>query len=587
MNKYLVSILSILLLLTGCHNISKQEQSDKKVNVSAYYRYNNEPMYGIHILAYNYESAYKKVKTGKFLSTDFSHYTFREVKKKYTVSNKVVDMGNYRFGQGIKNNSSDAKEIIKILFDETPDYLTYMNGLKPEIAMSNPDKPNRKFTNKDGKIVGKIPKGITIFQDTTGVTKYRLLDVKEGSVLYLGNTRPDTKKILINDKKNKDDISVDYGSKVTYSIPTTSNQMTVRVSPNFVVDEVNVDYQKTFDPIIQKKAVDGNLVSVSGSPSLSGSVVRYQLKKDQMNNKYDQEKMMTYLSKSLATLHSIDKLSFNFDSHRPENIIIKGHVSSVKTYTIPLLIEQKDDTKDVIEKTIDVYNTSFSQGVFVSDDVSDIKTPQVNSYGINFATYSATTNKPIDNINFVLGRVKKGKVSLFSHRQDGVGWINTQASLKDLNASYLKNSPVELIGNHYIYSDGKERQINLIDNFWGYDETRQRKENSALFKIRGLSSHYKYFLLPLSKSDKVINNGNPIFFKVDKNTISTASKNNYGLNAYIADLSYGNQEYNPISVLIKGQKEKRNRNPIVVIAVALTFIIIIYIAIIYLYIKSF
>ncbi|MGT2932486.1 hypothetical protein [Streptococcus catagoni] len=575
MKKYLIFFLSLLLLLTGCKNSNNTQKIYKKVNVETFYHFNNKPMYGIHIEAFNYETAFRKIKSGKFQKNDFEHYTFDSVRKQYSVEGRTVSLGKYQFGEGIKNTSNDAKEIIKILFENDLDYLTYMNGLKERVNLLNPDNPRYKFTDKNGKAVGKIESGVSILRDTTGTSRYKLVDIKENSVVYLGNTKLPQKAIILNDKKTRKDISADYGEEITYKIPLVSKDMAIQVSPNFVVDSVSQPYRREIEPTLKKEAQDGNLVDVSGSPTIANKVIKYSFLKKNFDDA-DIKKADEDLAKSVSKLHSIEKLVFEFGEDLPKEIVIKGHVSSMKNYHLPVIIEKADESIESVNKSIDVYSSSFSQGIYLTNKSGNILTPQVKSYGINFVTLDGKTNKPVSHIDFMLGRIKDKSIEILKKENGKTTWKKTDLSMKELVKSSSSLDPFVFTGNHYTYIDGTRRELPINEDFWIYDRETQKKENQPLFKIRGLSKNYKYFVLPASKTKLIVNQNKPLYFSVNKNTISESKSSNYELNGFISDMKYGKEEYHTIPTLKKGDTMNAPKNPLIKIILILISVFLIY-----------
>lgn len=160
------------------------------------------------------------------------------------------------------------------------------------------------------------------------------------------------------------------------------------------------------------------------------------------------------------------------------------------------------EKKGVIEtkrSLISVDNQKQDQGIFVEDSKGYIKTPSLSSYGINFAMYDDNQNRLLQGSEYILGRLNADKkVSLY---QPNGFWINTQKTIKSLNKEYLNQNAYHIRGNNIIGIDGYSNDIDLNPRLWAYNYKKQVKSNQSLFKLRGLSNKYKYFLIQ-TKSQK-------------------------------------------------------------------------------------
>ncbi|MGT2686091.1 hypothetical protein ACVRWT_01735 [Streptococcus porcinus] len=585
MTKKILIVVTFLLLLTGCKKSSNSENTYKKVDITAYYHYNNQPMQGIHVAVFNYETAYRKIRSGKFNTSDFSHYTLDSVRKKYDVYDSKVNLGDYQFGQGIKHNDAEAKAIIKILFENSLDYLTFMNGLKKEVFLSNPENTRYKFSNQSGKLIGNVESGLSILRDTTGSKDYRLVRLANNSTVYLGNSRPNKKPILLNGKQKLSGISADLGEEITYEIPITSRKMLIRLSPNFVIDSANHHYQEKIDPIITKKSDKGKLTDSKYSPTIVNGQISYRIGKENPD-KNDLDIMDKEVTLALSKLYAIKSLNFNFEKNTKDKLIIKGHVSSRVNYKLPLILEKPNDQTSHMEKSFEVYNTKSSQGIFVLDENGGILTPQIRSYGINFVTNNQKTNKPISGIQFILGRIRKGKVEVLETNKETTFWTNTHLNQIEFIKKISCFQPFLISGERFTYVDGNVRDIPINYDFWVFNKKEQKKDNEPLYKIRGLSDRYKYFIIPQQNEKREVNNKKPIYFKVNGNSISSARITNYEVNGFVSDFKYDDQEYNAIPVKNKGQKSVHHLNPIYKVVGLLVVVIISYIGVIIFFIKK-
>ncbi|SUO89526.1 hypothetical protein [Streptococcus uberis] len=583
MTKKIFILFSFLLLLTGCKVEKTDKESYPKTNISVYYYYNNEPRKGIHVEAFNYETAYRKIQSGKFRNIDFTHYTIDGVKKKYSVSNNKIILDNYQFGQGIKNNAKDAKAIIRILFENSMDYLNFMNGLKPEVTLSNPDNGRYKFSNNEGKLVGQVETGLTLLRDTTGTGSYKMTRIKNNDVIYVGNTRPLKKPITVNEKVVKE-MTTDYGQTITYKIPITSEKISVRLSPNFVVDSSNLIYTSNWDPIVQKNVQNGELVTDEDNPIIVNGLVEYRSKKVKMDAK-DAKFMAKDLSVMLSRLQSITRLDFNIKDSSEKELIIKGHISAKAPYNVPILLEKSDDQTEQMTKTIDVYSSQLNQGLYVSDSQSNIISPTIQSYGINFVTYDASTNKPKTAPAFLLGKVEKGKVYILEDEGNQTVWKKTNFSMKKLLSNQKDSHYHQIEAGKYNYVDGQSRSMDLNYELWNFDEKEQNKEHHALIKVRGLAKNKKYFLLAL-ETNKTVNGNQPYYFKVNQDSIAQASKSNYQINGYISDMTYGKEEYNAIPIVAKKGHVSKPINPLLFTLLVVGLVTLLYVTVTILLIKK-
>ncbi|HGC8430107.1 TPA: SpaA isopeptide-forming pilin-related protein [Streptococcus agalactiae] len=559
--KHIFICLFFMLFLVGCQN-NKKVKTDKKVDITAYYYHNNTPQYSVQINAIHLQTALDKVRTGEFESKDFTHYTFDSIKRKYQVSGKKVLMdNNYRFGSGIKNTRQDAIAIVRLLLEKNKDYLIYMNGLEEPSVLYNPENKRYKFTNNKGKAIGNIPVGLTAFENSAETQEYVLKNIQKNETIYLGNTRVDNPRVTVNNKK-RDTIGVEYGKRITYRIPIYSKQLTVRVSPNFVVDSTNYNYRLSQEPIIAEEGKEGRLYPIDSSISVDGDKII-------LNSSGDETEQKELLQNSLYKLHSIDKLDFDLTNADIKELEITGHVASKRDYNLSVAQEKKGviETK---RSLISVDNQKQDQGIFVEDSKGYIKTPSLSSYGINFAMYDDNQNRLLQGSEYILGRLNADKkVSLY---QPNGFWINTQKTIKSLNKEYLNQNAYHIRGNNIIGIDGYSNDIDLNPRLWAYNYKKQVKSNQSLFKLRGLSNKYKYFLIQTKSPKGYLQSNKPFYFTVNKDSVSKAQFGNYNINGYIMDMQYNKQEYNALANTPKGQKTKKTFKPmtlVILFAVAL------------------
>ncbi|KXT79144.1 hypothetical protein [Streptococcus sp. DD13] len=579
MKKYVIGLLFLLsIVLTGCRN---DKNSSETVSITAYYLYNNNPVYSIEVNAYNYQNALEKVTTGEFEDRDFSHFTFDSVKVHHQVDGEKVTLSNHlSFGRGVVNTEQDARTIIRTLYEQDKNYLNYMNGLKASQSLQNPDNPRRKFSNRDGKLVGQLEKGLTIFENTAEVQAYTMADVEEGGVYYIGNTRPAEQAITINQAKPSESVSLDYGQEVTYSIPVTSSKMTIRVSPNFVVTEASETYQATIDPVLEKKGEGGKLVNVEGSPRLNAGRVL-------LDNSQEDTNSITATENRLSHLHSIQRLDFDLSNRTATTLTIKGYVSSSANYQIPTM-ETRSNGLDVLSETkLTVLNQNQGQGLYVADEQGSIVTPQVNSYGMNFVMVDGSDNTVVTGFKFALGRVENGTISLYQVSKDGkVSWQPTGRTLESLSDQPMTHAETLLEGNQITYVDGKTGSLALNPRIWGYNPQKQVKQNESIFKIRGLSDQYKYVLVPVKLAEGYSRHQSATEFTVSATSIQKAQFGNTEVNGAILDMKYGKEEYNQITLVKEGQSIHRPDNLVLRLLIVVGILLVGYLLVAYLMIKK-
>ncbi|WP_159795620.1 hypothetical protein [Streptococcus halichoeri] len=579
---FLTLAMAVVMVMSACSHSKKAAQHYPKVDVSAYFIYDNEPRYGVHIYALNYETALRKIKSGKFAPNDFSHFTFETVKKDYQVSHDQVAMGQYRFGNNIQNSQADAEKIVTLLFQHNKSYLTYVNGLKSEVLLKNPNNTHYKFTNKKGRAVGHVEKGFTIFQDTAIRKSFKALNVKDGATVYLGNTIKDQAPVLL--EQQEENISKEYGQEVTYQIPIQSDQIVVRVSPNFVVDKTNLPYTKVVEPKLRTTIQDGEIVAVKNSPTLIDGHI--QLTADQSGaSAIEQKKLSKDLTTYATKLGSIDKLTFSNIDQSVRTLEIKGHVSGRVNYQLPVIIESDNGEMTPKTQNLDVYSAYSKQGLFIEDAKGYRITPQVESYGINFVTHD-DSNNPVSGPSFLVGKIHKKKVYLLATSSKGQGqWVNTNLNVKQFMQAPHSQKALAFQSNRTTYTDGQTKTIPINDRIWAYDAKDQTKANKALYKLRGFSNQQQYFLWPVHKNTSV-NQGKPIYFQVNDDSIAKAQETNYRVNGSIVDMAYGSEEYNAILITQKQTKPKKQISPVTLIIIFVGAVSLFYLVLIYYIIKK-
>ncbi|HEN2234678.1 TPA: surface protein, partial [Streptococcus agalactiae] len=321
-----------------------------------------------------------------------------------------------------------------------------------------------------GKAIGNIPVGLTAFENSAETQEYVLKNIQKNETIYLGNTRVDNPRVTVNNKK-RDTIGVEYGKRITYRIPIYSKQLTVRVSPNFVVDSTNYNYRLSQAPIIAEEGKEGRLYPIDSSISVDGDKIV-------LNSSGDETEQKELLQNSLYKLHSIDKLDFDLTNADIKELEITGHVASKRDYNLSVAQEKKGviETK---RSLISVDNQKQDQGIFVEDSKGYIKTPSLSSYGINFAMYDDNQNRLLQGSEYILGRLNADKkVSLY---QPNGFWINTQKTIKSLNKEYLNQNAYHIRGNNIIGIDGYSNDIDLNPRLWAYNYKKQVKSNQSLF----------------------------------------------------------------------------------------------------------
>lgn len=556
MKKKTLIVITLLLLLTGCKPNLKNQNQTTNVEISAYYLNENIPEPNVQIIAKNYQTVLNKIKTGDFTKKDFEHYSFDEIQKAYSFSKQIVTLPNgLRFGKNIKNNSSDAEQIIKYISFKTMDYLDFLNNFDNSsvVVLTTPENKRHKFTNANGIAVGTVKKGFTIFVNSEDPKKLVLKTIKKKGTIYVGNTQPINPQIHISGaEKKRGKYSIDFGKKIQYHIPVNKvNQIQIKVTPHFIIDNTNIPIKKEKNLIENKYFVESFL---------------------NKNENFNENK----IAEGISTLDYTKLILFDVAQFQGKELIIEGHITSSVDYNVAEKVSGKSHN-------ISVQNQRITQGIVVSSDDNYFFTPLLYSYGINFVSVLNDTHQLYSRAEYSL--IRKNK-----HNQE---WVfqkngNSETTWIKLN----KKNKKETIANHtlksgYIYyTDSHYFKIPYNMDLWNYNPKKQEKANNALIKFRGLSKNYTYRIV-LNKSayeikDKSVANN----FKLDSKSIKSAKDNDYQINGFINDQKYGQEEYNAIHLKKQHEIVKENINPKIKLFLALGLFGIIILTLCYLILKK-
>lgn len=560
--------LFVMLVLCFLPTNTVNAKDSQKHQVKAYYFYNNNPIYSVQVVAKNYSLAQHKLMSGKFTKDDLEHFSFNNLKENYEVKNGVVKMEKgLTFGKNITLSKSKANRVIEALYLTNVEFLDYLNEFGPQVTLTNSDNPKYKFSDRDGLSVGNLEEGATIFVTSVNSRDIVLKDITKNETIYLGNTRNNRQIQLDNNGQgHTNHLSVDYGQQVTYRIPIkNAKQLHIDVSPNFVVESVNYPYTKEYHFAVSKKGENGRLTDTTSLTIIDDMInyksSRYELEEDRNKN----------ITEGLSDLQSINRLNVDLSDKKSDDLVVTGHVASEVSYPLQIRLSNRDNnTKSVINKTYNVYNTSSKQGILVSENGVYSKSPMLYSYNINFAVFDASTNKLKTGVQYILGRVDKDKkLYLYSGTRDGKAiWTKQDSKFNATTLSETQNYPL-FKGNYSYAIDGIKRSLELNKFVWEYNVKEQQKDNSALFKINGLSSDYSYKLYQVKVPKGYQLDYKPVNFTVGKASQRQAQFPNYHINGQIMDMEYGSVEYNALPVVAKGKTKTMILNPYLLRIVAI------------------
>lgn len=552
--------LLVVLVLCFLPMGTVRAKDSQKHHIEVYYFYNNNPIYSVQVVAKNYALAQEKLMSGTFTKDELGHFSFNNVKENYEVKNGVVKMDDgLTFGKQVTLSKSEANRVIEALYLTNVEFLDYLNEFGAQVTLTNPDNAKYKFSDKNGLSVGDLEEGLTLFVTSVNSRDIVLKEITKDETIFLGNTR-NNRNVEVEysgEKKNKN-LSVDYGQSVTYRIPIkTAKQLQIDVSPNFVVESVNYPYQKEYYFGVAKEGKDGQLTG-STSLDIMDDVLgykssRYELEKDRNQN----------ISEAISDLQSIYRLTVDVSDKTSDDLLVTGRVASKVDYPLTVRLQNRDnETESVIHETYSVYNSSFKQGILVSENGVYSKSPWLRSYNINFAVFDASTNKLQAGVQYVLGRVDAAnKLYLYAGTQSGKAiWQEQEESFNAIKVSQKESYPL-FKGNYSYAIDGVKLPFELNKFVWEYNAKEQQKDNSALFKIKGLSSAYTYQLYPVKVPKGYQLANKPVTFSVGKTSQKKAQFSNYLINGQILDMAYGHLEYNALPIVPIGKAKQVPLNP--------------------------
>lgn len=560
MSKKFIQFIFFLLSISLLASCGKNKE-EKVSNVESYYFYNNNPVFSIQTYSTNYDTAFQKIKDGKLVEEDFQHFRLDELKKNYTVNHFTISLNeNLKFGIGIKLTNDQAKQVISILYKDAKGYLDFINEFEKVVVFTNPNNSRYRFSDEEGHSIALVPYGLTIFGNSADSTILMTEIDEPNETVVLGNTLTENEKIELDASNFDGNYTADIGELVNYKIPIQSGTtIEVELSPNFVVDTINANYTEEIQVNRKMEGSGGGLVISRTIPAgISAQRNTLVLNREEKNG----SDIPMELSEGLANLQSIKKLLIDTESIDGHFLEITGHIASSVNYAMEVqwLDSEQGNTITEASETIEVPFIANEQGIYVKMDGKYLLSPLLESSSINFAMIDGYSQTLLNGSEYILGRIDKdGRVFVLNMENSGkVYW--KKSSLSQENVSEV-NSNFILKGNSVYYTDGNRSELPYNRNVWAYSEESQRESNSALLKLKGLSSDYKYFLKQVTAPVGYDVSKEVQFFTVSSDSDVKAQFANYQVNGYILGQEYGQEEYNALATVRPGQKIKQNVNP--------------------------
>ncbi|MBO4107599.1 hypothetical protein [Streptococcus suis] len=555
-NKKKMAFIALILGLFLLMPTTQAKEQNQTSQVSAYYYYNNNPIYSIQIQATNYQVAFEKIRSGTFENNELDHYTVDDFKKLYEVKGKTIRLSDTLvFGEGVELTEEESKAVLEVLYRDNRPFLNVLNEFQMQVPLHIPENARYRFTSEEGLSIAELKQGWTIFQNSNDNSfEVIKLDDKEETV-YLGNTLIDQGTITVDATKIDGYHTADIGESVTYKIPLESiSSLELEVSPNFIIDEINAPFTEEVHFVREKKGQDGTLVNIEPLPanvSLDGEI--FKLSKPYSET--DEQEFETALSK----LQAIKKIKVDVNSRSDEFITVTGHVVSTASYLIDIYQSDTEEEKR-FTKNLVVENQNIRQGIYVIADGKYLLTPQVYSNNVNFVMTDGNSHELLTGAEYILGRFdKSGQVSILNYNSEKeLSWEKSELEKGRLIEA---ESNFTISGNQIIYLDGYKSALPFNEKIWAYDESNQTKSNEALFKLRGLSGEYTYFLKQVNGPEGYAEATDVQIFKATKDSESKAQFGDYQVNGFILDLDYGKTEYNALQILKEGQNATLLPNP--------------------------
>lgn len=556
-----------VLFLALCATSPVSAANQEKYSIKAHYYHNNEPMFGVQIVAKNYQTAFEKIESGEFVDDDFSHFSVNYFKAKGLIDGKTIDLGNgLVFGKATKIDSEKAVQIVAWLHQYNRSYLDYLNEFGPHVTLSNPEVSRYKFTNEEGIAVGTIQAGLTVFVSSAS-SRIVTEDIQEDSEVYVGNTQPyidSPIQIVHNEKAVTQDISTDVGQKIIYKIPIKTESLQVDLSPNFKVTSSNVPYNEIGEIKNTYTVEDGKLKNKS----------RVQAEKDVIllsgNGPEEYVKMLDDLPEKVSKLHSIKTLDFDLSTTEEDFLLIEGVV--VSELELPFQIKYKDTFSDEESETtekITIY-AQPNQGIFVRNSITGYLTPRIDSYGANFVVTDATSNSLLSGTSFALLRTDQDNQTFVYTDSERDKWKLLTSEL-DKKMDGIK----EFSSGKIYYADGQFENLDFYRDVWNFDKDEQQALNDSLLKLRGFSGDYNYQLVALDAPENYALDYKSQAFALDEESLAKAQFPNYLVNGYIIDLEYNLEDYNALSLLKDGNRPSSPINPSLMAGLGILTIVII------------
>ncbi|HEL2057442.1 TPA: hypothetical protein TY768_000607 [Streptococcus suis] len=552
-NKKKMAFIALILGLFLLMPTTQAKEQNQTSQVSAYYYYNNNPIYSVQIQATNYDKAFKKLKNGKFEEEDFQHFSLDDVKKQYQVEGTTVQLTEQlTFGKGIKLSSNQANTALELLYRDAQGYLNFINEFEKATILHNPESTRYRFSNEEGLSIGKIPYGKTIFGNSADKT-FKLVTIDDNTeTIYLGNTILEKERIFVDAPRVSGDYTADIGETITYRIRLDeSKKIELELSPHFVVDSINASYQERNRFLREKVGVAGG-VSFMGELPEDVTLTQSGI---EISALYTEEKEND-LKKTIANLQSTRVLEIALDTVTGDYLDVTGHIASSSIYQV----ETMTGNYEGVQSTIEVENQNIRQGIYVIADGKYLLTPQIYSNNVNFVMTDGNSHELLTGVEYILGRFdKSGQVSILNYNSEKeLSWEKSELEKGRLIEA---ESNFTISGNQIIYLDGYKSALPFNEKIWAYDESNQTKSNEALFKLRGLSGEYTYFLKQVNVPEGYAEATDVQIFKATKDSESKAQFGDYQVNGFILDLDYGKTEYNALQILKEGQNATLLPNP--------------------------
>ncbi|OFI47929.1 hypothetical protein BG262_08025 [Floricoccus penangensis] len=597
---FFIFLFSFLLIPISVYSDSKVP---RPYEIVAHVVQDNEAQGEVQVIAKNYQEALEVIQNGSLSEEHYSHYTFSNIEKKFSVDgDKILLTDDLFFGRGVKVSKENAKKIVEILYVNAPSFLNIINNPNktkrdPEIMFTNPEIPRQKVTNNKGITTGKVYGGFTIFTNSNS-SDLVFLDVEKSQEIYVGNTVKNDdidvniSNIKPNYKKNKSsdkEYSADYGQDVIYTIKINkASDVILSSTPNFKISEISVPAK------IEPKFT--NNIKNSKSSDVENGDFAIQLNSENLKSaknldgEVPVDDVVDYASDKLASLKFLYQYRISKEqAPKGTEITVKGKIVGINKERFKLIYDNGINVYEKENQEFNIQVDSYEQGIVVSEIVSNKEifhlSPLVTSGGINFATYDGHSEKLISGGKYIIGRYNEDDNSIYTYNgteDNSPKWEKQNLNYdKDFETNDLSLSNAKTLTSNAInYIDGHNSPIELSNHIWGLNKEKNIKINESLIHVRGLSNNYKYFITQVSPPEGYKSNNKIVKFEINKNSISEAQFGNYLINGAIPDNEFQKNEYNALSNVKKGEKENKIYNPYILTFIGVASIVIVSIIIV-------